>query len=96
MESSYESSSIERSKYGVDYDNNNIEAISSKEESSYESKNGASAESRYSKTIANGSAVGAYESVKTAESVKTISKSESNDGKPAFSKTLQGQNIERK
>uniref|UniRef100_A0A1E1WKE3 Hemolin n=1 Tax=Pectinophora gossypiella TaxID=13191 RepID=A0A1E1WKE3_PECGO len=92
-ESSYESSAkIEgrSSKYAVDYDNNIIEGVSTKAEASYESKNGVSSvESKFSSSaIANGSVT------REAESTKSIFKSESSDGKPVFTKTLEGQNIE--
>ncbi|XP_022821456.1 obscurin isoform X5 [Spodoptera litura] len=68
-----------------------VESISSTTESSYETvKNGDSSyESKYSKkSIANGSVSTGY------ETARSISKSESQDGKPVFSKTLEGQNIE--
>lgn len=67
--------------------------ISSKTESSYETvKNGGSSyESKYSKTaISNGSISTGF------ESARSVSKSESQDGRPIFTKTLEGQNIERK
>ncbi|CAG9796854.1 unnamed protein product [Diatraea saccharalis] len=82
------------SKYSLEtsIDGDKIEGVSSKAESRYESvKNGGrSSESQYSKTaISNGSvSTGEY------ESVRSISKSESQDGKPVFTKTLEGQNIE--
>lgn len=90
-----DSTTVDRtSKYGVDSDNNNIaiEGMSTKIESTYESKKGvSSSESSYGKkTISNGSATEEY------ETVKSVSKSESQDGRPIFSKTLEGQNIERK
>ncbi|XP_039752240.1 obscurin-like isoform X7 [Pararge aegeria] len=61
----------------------------SKVESKYSSKNHDASESKYTKKslLSNGSVTGEY------ESTKTISKSES-DGKPIFSKTLEGQDIE--
>lgn len=82
------------SRYSLEtsLDGDRIEGASSTTESRYESirNGGASTESNYSK-IANGS-------VSTGEytSARSISKSESQDGKPSFSKTLEGQNIERK
>lgn len=92
---SSDTTTIDRtSKYGVDYDNNKIaiEGMSTKIESTYESKNGASSlESSYAKkAISNGSVTEEF------ETVKSVSKSESQDGRPIFSKTLEGQNIERK
>lgn len=74
-------------------DGDKIEGISSKTESYETIKNGDSSyESKYSKkAIANGSISTGYESTKS----KSSSKSESQDGKPIFSKTLEGQNIER-
>ncbi|KAI5632857.1 immunoglobulin i-set domain-containing protein [Phthorimaea operculella] len=93
IESSYESSAkVEgrSSKYSVDYDNNIIEGLSSKSEASYQNKNGVSSvDSKYSKTaIANGSVT------TELESSRSISKSESADGRPVFTKTLSGQSIE--
>lgn len=92
---SSDSTSVERtSKYGVDYDNSKIaiEGMSTKIESTYESKNGASSlESTYAKkALSNGSVTEEF------ETVKSVSKSESQDGRPVFSKTIEGQNIERK
>lgn len=92
---SSDSTTVDRSsKYGVDNDNNNIaiEGMSTKIESTYESKKGASSsESTYAKkAISNGSVTEEF------ETVKSVSKSESQDGRPIFSKTLEGQNIERK
>ncbi|KAL0901988.1 hypothetical protein ABMA27_007123 [Loxostege sticticalis] len=83
-------------KYSLEatLDGDKIEGVTSSSESRYESvKNGGvSSETSYSKTaIANGSVstgTGQY------ASATSISKSESQDGKPAFSKTLEGQNIE--
>lgn len=74
-------------------DGDKVEGVTSTTESSYEAvKNGGSSyESRRSKkAIANGSVSTGY------ESTTTVSKSESQDGKPIFTKTLEGQNIERK
>ncbi|XP_045774450.1 obscurin isoform X4 [Maniola jurtina] len=61
----------------------------SKIELKYSSKNEEASESKYSKKsiLSNGSVTGEY------ESMKTISRSES-DGKPIFTKTLEGQDIE--
>ncbi|CAH0724488.1 unnamed protein product, partial [Brenthis ino] len=59
----------------------------SKVESSYTKMRNGDLESKYSKTVSNGSMSQEYES-------KSISKSDSYDGKPVFSKTLEGQNIE--
>ncbi|XP_026738493.1 obscurin isoform X2 [Trichoplusia ni] len=72
-------------------DGDKVEGVTSTTESSYEAvKNGGSTyESRRSKkAIANGSVSTGY------EATKTVSKSESQDGKPMFTKTLEGQNIE--
>ncbi|XP_075991750.1 obscurin isoform X3 [Anticarsia gemmatalis] len=72
-------------------DGKKVEGISSKTESSYETvKNGGSSyESKASKTtVSNGSVSTGY------ESAKSVSKSESQDGKPVFTKTLEGQEIE--
>ncbi|XP_047025271.1 obscurin isoform X5 [Helicoverpa zea] len=80
-----------RNSIKASIDGDKIESISSKSESSYETvKNGGSSyESRSSKkSIANGSVSTGY------ETARSISKSESQDGKPVFEKTLQGQNIE--
>ncbi|XP_026319349.1 obscurin isoform X2 [Hyposmocoma kahamanoa] len=90
---SSDSTTVDRtSKYGVDYDNSKIaiEGMSTKIESTYESKNGASSlESTYAKkALSNGSVTEEF------ETVKSVSKSESQDGRPVFSKTLEGQNIE--
>lgn len=92
---STDTTTVDRSsKYGVDYENNKIgiEGMSTKIESTYESKSGASSlESTYAKkAISNGSVT------EELETVKSVSKSESQDGRPIFSKTLEGQNIERK
>lgn len=98
-ESKYSSSTVDGSKYAIDAESettSKLDSIAAKYgigngrtetsiESSYETaRNGT--ESKYSK-LANGS-------VSTGE--LKISKSESQDGKPVFSKTLEGQNIERK
>ncbi|XP_059058380.1 obscurin, partial [Achroia grisella] len=110
IESSYDSASkIDNiaSKYGIEskiegrsskysleasYDGDKIEGISSKSESKYSRTNDSESayESKYSKSaIANGSiGTGEY------ESTRSVLKSESQDGKPVFSKTLEGQNIE--
>nr|XP_049692295.1 obscurin isoform X6 [Helicoverpa armigera] len=80
-----------RNSIKASIDGDKVESISSKSESSYETvKNGGSSyESRSSKkSIANGSVSTGY------ETARSISKSESEDGKPIFEKTLQGQNIE--
>lgn len=71
-------------------ESNNVESIS-KVESSYErSKNGESiTDSKYSK-IMNGSVS------EDISSKKSYIRSESSDGKPIFTMTLEGQNIERK
>ncbi|KAF9803386.1 hypothetical protein SFRURICE_007232 [Spodoptera frugiperda] len=80
-----------RNSIKASIDGDKVESISSTTESSYETvKNGDSSyESKYSKkSIANGSVSTGY------ESARSISKSESQDGKPIFTKTLAGQNIE--
>ncbi|KAH9631642.1 hypothetical protein HF086_006634 [Spodoptera exigua] len=80
-----------RSSIKASTDGDKVESISSTTESSYETvKNGDSSyESKYSKkSIANGSVSTGY------ESARSVSKSESHDGKPVFTKTLEGQNIE--
>ncbi|KAJ8735221.1 hypothetical protein PYW07_006841 [Mythimna separata] len=82
-----------RNSLKASIDGDKVESISSKTESSYETvKNGDSSyESKYSsskKSVANGSVSTGY------ESARSISKSGSQDGKPLFSKTLEGQNIE--
>ncbi|KAL4713897.1 hypothetical protein ACJJTC_015551 [Scirpophaga incertulas] len=82
------------SKYSLEtnIDGENVQSLSSKSESKYESiKNGGySSESKYSKSaIANGSV-----NRSEYDSVRSISKSASQDGRPVFSKTLEGQNIE--
>lgn len=62
-------------------------------ESKYSSlRNGDSvSQSKYSKkTVSNGSVTDEY------GSTKTVKRSESHEGKPVFTKTLEGQNIERK
>ncbi|KAI8437957.1 hypothetical protein MSG28_010622 [Choristoneura fumiferana] len=99
-ESKYSSSTVDGSKNAIEVESettSKLDSIAAKYgigngrnetsiESSYESaKTGT--ESKYSK-LANGSiSSGEYQSVK-------ISKSEFQDGKPVFSKTLEGQNIE--
>uniref|UniRef100_A0A2A4JMB9 Hemolin n=1 Tax=Heliothis virescens TaxID=7102 RepID=A0A2A4JMB9_HELVI len=80
-----------RNSIKASIDGDKVESISSKSESSYETvKNGGSSyESRSSKkSIANGSVSTGY------ETARSISKSDSQDGKPIFTKTLEGQNIE--
>ncbi|XP_045498877.1 obscurin isoform X7 [Colias croceus] len=73
-------------------DGNNVEAkaVAESKYSKKSSKNGESAyESEYSKkSLTNGSVTDQF------ISEKSVSKSESFDGKPIFSKTLEGQNIE--
>ncbi|XP_060806138.1 obscurin isoform X2 [Amyelois transitella] len=90
-----DSSNIEgrSSKYSLEtsIDGGKIEGVTSKSETSFSAKNGETAyESKYSKSaIANGSiSAGEY------ESVKSVSKSASQDGRPVFNVTLEGQNIE--
>ncbi|CAG4950620.1 unnamed protein product [Parnassius apollo] len=72
------------------YDGENIESGTRIESDYQKSKKGESIyERKYSKTaLSNGSVTGEY------ESTKSVSKSENLDGKPIFSKTLEGQNIE--
>ena len=55
-------------------------------ESSYTNIRNGDSESKYSRTMSNGSVL----------EHKSIRKSESHDGKPVFTKTLEGQSIERK
>nr|XP_037866814.1 obscurin isoform X5 [Bombyx mori] len=92
IESKYEAEG-RSSKYSsqISYDGNKVDGVSTKLESSFESSsNGGSVyESKYSKrAISNG--VHSEES----ELQRSISKSEAQDGRPVFSKTLEGQNIE--
>ncbi|XP_038208125.1 obscurin isoform X8 [Zerene cesonia] len=74
------------------FDGSNLEAeaVAESKYSKRSSKNGESVyESEYSKkALSNGSVTNEF------ESQKSVSKSESFDGKPIFSKTLEGQNIE--
>ncbi|XP_052748804.1 obscurin isoform X5 [Galleria mellonella] len=95
VESKYDSTKVEgrSSKYSLDasIDSEKIEGLLSKTESKYSRTDSESAyENKYFKSaIANGSiSTGEY------ESVKSVLNSESQDGKPVFSKTLEGQNIE--
>ncbi|CAH2049873.1 unnamed protein product, partial [Iphiclides podalirius] len=79
-------------RFSIDasYDGERIESATRNESSYDKTKNGESIyERKYSKTaLPNGSVTGEY------ESSKSITKSEMIDGKPIFSKTLEGQNIE--
>lgn len=73
-------------------DGNNMEAESQFESKYKSTANGNTTyEKEYSKkALSNGSVTSEF------ESKKSVLKSESNDGKPIFTKTLEGQNIERK
>ncbi|KAG6445947.1 hypothetical protein O3G_MSEX004176 [Manduca sexta] len=89
-ESKYEAEG-RSSKYSIEasYDGDKVEGVASAVESRYQSKNGAtSTETQYAKSaISNGS-------ISTGEYERTFSRTVSQDGKPVFSKTLEGQNIE--
>ncbi|XP_037298652.1 obscurin-like [Manduca sexta] len=89
-ESKYEAEG-RSSKYSIEasYDGDKVEGVASAVESRYQSKNGAtSTETQYAKSaISNGS-------ISTGEYERTFSHTVSQDGKPVFSKTLEGQNIE--
>ncbi|CAH0405571.1 unnamed protein product [Chilo suppressalis] len=94
IESSNNEAKIEgrSSKYSLETSLDGDKGFSSKSESRYESiKDGNySSESQYSKTaVANGSV-----SNTDYQSMRSISKSASQDGRPVFTKTLEGQNIE--